>query len=130
MLEEGVANHEFKTNQIVECHNGVFVQARCEAPYRLGAEILEWQGQQIAERTMQMRKWVKDGHPLTPYAYNEWLMQVQVHTHMLMLGPTFVKGWALKYLSGPHAGGDCQTSRTYGCGKRQQPVQGERHPVS
>ena len=38
----GIATHGFKTSQIVESLNGVFVEARRDAPYRLNAKILKW----------------------------------------------------------------------------------------
>ena len=37
-----VATKGFKTSQIVECQNGVFVPARLHAPYRANNVILEW----------------------------------------------------------------------------------------
>ena len=39
--EKGVATHGFKTSQIVECANGVFVPARAHTPYRANNMIVE-----------------------------------------------------------------------------------------
>jgi hypothetical protein len=78
MNAEGIASHSFKTSQIVECMNGVFVEAREHAPYRLNAKILKWMGEQINERLESITKWIAEGHALTKYAYN--LFEVQVST--------------------------------------------------
>ena len=67
-----------KTSQIVESLNGVFVKARMDAPYRLNAQILKWQGERLEERTENMKKWIQEKHPLTQYATH--LFQVQVYT--------------------------------------------------
>ena len=88
MNAEGIATHEFKTSQIVESLNGVFVDARKDAPYRLNAEILKWVGKELEERTENIKKWIAAGHPLTPYATQ--LFQVQVNTH----GPKHTHTWA------------------------------------
>ena len=40
MNAEGIATHGVKTSQAVESLNGVFAEARKDAPYRLNAEIL------------------------------------------------------------------------------------------
>ena len=44
MNAAGIPTHDFKTNQIVESMNGIFVDARRDAPYRLCAKILKWMG--------------------------------------------------------------------------------------
>ena len=86
MNAEGVATHGFKTSQIVESLNGVFVKARMDAPYRLNAQILKWQGERLEERTENMKKWIQEKHPLTQYATQ--LFQVQVYTWaQTRLGP-------------------------------------------
>ena len=79
MNAAGIATHAFKTSQIVESMNGVFVKARLDAPYRLNAEILKWQGKELEKRTETIRKWLAAGHPITKYATQ--LFQVQVYTH-------------------------------------------------
>ena len=56
MNAEGIATHEFKTSQIVESLNGVFVDARKDAPYRLNAEILKWAGKELDKRTEKIKK--------------------------------------------------------------------------
>ena len=78
MNAEGIASHGFKTSQIVESLNGVFVEAREHAPYRLNAEILKWAGEQINARLESITKWIEQGHLLTKYAYQ--LFGVQVST--------------------------------------------------
>ena len=70
--------YSFKTSQIVESLNGVFVEAREHAPYRLNAKILKWMGKQINKRLESITKWIAEGHLLTKYAYN--LFGVQVST--------------------------------------------------
>ena len=84
-VEKRVPTHGFKTSQIVECHNGVFVDARFDHPYYLNTEILEWQGNKLTEYYLEMREWAKK-HPLTPYAYK--LFQIQV------FGPAHACYWA------------------------------------
>ena len=79
MNAAGITTHAFKTSQIVESLNGVFVKARMDAPYRLNAEILKWQGEQLEKRTESITKWIAAGHPITKYATQ--LFQVQVYTH-------------------------------------------------
>jgi len=78
MNAEGIASHNFKTSQIVESLNGVFVTAREHAPYRLNAKILKWMGEQINERLENITKWIAEGHSLTKYANQ--LFEVQVST--------------------------------------------------
>ena len=78
MNAAGIASHGFKTSQIVESLNGVFVEAREDAPYRLNAKILKWAGEQINERLESITKWIAEGHALTQYAYQ--LFGVQVRT--------------------------------------------------
>ena len=76
MNAAGIATHNFKTSQIVEGLNGVFVTAREQAPYRLNALILKWMGQQINTRLENITKWIDKGHSLTKYA--KQLFEVQV----------------------------------------------------
>ncbi len=76
MNEAGVATHGHKTSNIVECANGVFVDARLDAPYRLNDRILGWSGEQLKERVDRMRKWQEEGHVLTPYCHDLWETQV------------------------------------------------------
>ena len=76
MNAEGIASHSFKTSQIVESLNGVFVEAREHAPYRLNAEILKWAGEQINERLEKITKWIAEGHLITKYAYDLFGLQV------------------------------------------------------
>jgi len=77
MNENKVATHGFKTNQIAECLNGVFVPARHHTPYRLFDSALEWIGGQFAERHADMVKHISARqHILTPYAMNNWKIQV------------------------------------------------------
>ena len=89
MNAAGIASHGFKTSQIVESLNGVFVEAREDAPYRLNAKILKWAGEQINERLESITKWIAEGHALTQYAYQ--LFGVQVRTiwpNLAQSGPT------------------------------------------
>ena len=76
MNAAGIATHNFKTSQIVESLNGVFVTARAQAPYRLNAAILKWMGEQINTRLETITKWIAEGHSLTKYAHQ--LFEVQV----------------------------------------------------
>ena len=76
MTAEGIATHGFKTSQIVEGLNGVFVKARLDAPYRLNARILKWQGKELQIREKDMEKWIKEGHPITKYATDLFKVQV------------------------------------------------------
>ena len=71
-----IATHGHKTSNIVECVNGVFVEARKQAPYRLNDEVLKWSGGKLKERADKMDKWIQDGHILTPYCHDLWLQQV------------------------------------------------------
>jgi len=80
--ENKVATHGFKTSQIVECLNGVFVEARHHTPYRLNDMILAWIGKRLQEKRLQIIKYMGDGHFLTPYCAK--LFQIQVCTN----GPT------------------------------------------
>ena len=54
-----VATHGFKTSQIVECTNGVFVEAREHTPYRANNMILSWTGKQYDERLLEITKWLE-----------------------------------------------------------------------
>jgi len=76
MTASGIATHGFKTSQIVEGMNGVFAKARFDAPYRLNAKILKWQGKELQIREENMAKWIKEGHPLTKYATDLFKVQV------------------------------------------------------
>ena len=78
--ENKVATHGFKTSQLVESPNGVFVGARKEAPYRFNNEVLRWIGKEFEARPKDMQKWIDKGHLLTPYAHKEWAIQV---THVM-----------------------------------------------
>ena len=101
MNDAGIATHAFKTSQIVESLNGVFATARRDAPYRLNAEILKWQGKELEERTESIKKWIAAGHPITKYATQ--LFQVQVYTH----GPKHT--WAQAHM-GPSTHGPKHTN--------------------
>ena len=79
-----IATHGFKTSQIVECVNGVFVKARHFTPYRMNNMILNWIGEQYAARLQEITKWIAKGHVLTPYAAGLFKIEVSV-------GP---KAWA------------------------------------
>ena len=75
-----VATHNFKTSQIVECLNGVFVEARHHTPYRLNNMILAWIGRQFFERAQRIDRWINvHKHHLTPWCHQ--LFQVQVRTY-------------------------------------------------
>ena len=85
MNEKKVPTHEWKTSQIVECANGVFVPAREMHPYYCNCKILEWQGNKLREYHLDMVKWAQK-HPLTPYATN--LFKIQVRALLIaFLGP-------------------------------------------
>ena len=79
MNAEGIATHAFKTSQIVESLNGVFVKARMDDPYRLTPRSASVRGEQLEERTESIKKWIAAGHPITKYVTR--LFQVQVYTH-------------------------------------------------
>ena len=83
--ENKVATHDFKTSQLVECGNGVFVEARYEAPYRFNNVVLRWIGKEFEARPRDMLKWIETGHLLTPYAHKEWSIQV-THVHAPLTG--------------------------------------------
>jgi hypothetical protein len=78
MNDKKVANHDFKTSQIVECANGVFVPARGCHPYYMNEMILEWVGQKLAEHTTEMIKWAQKNHPLTKYSHELYAIQVEI----------------------------------------------------
>ena len=84
MNDKKLANHEFKTSQIVECANGVFVPARACHPYYLNEKVLEWIGEKLDEYTKEMTKWVKAGHPLTKYSTELHALQVCVWARTCM----------------------------------------------
>ena len=58
MNAAGIASHNFKTSQIVERLNDVFVTVREQDPYRLNAKILKWMGEHINERLDNITKWL------------------------------------------------------------------------
>ena len=75
--ERGVATHGFKTSQLQECMNGVFVPARHHTPYRANNLMLGWIGNEYNQRLKTIEKWIDDSqHILTPYAHKEFVMQV------------------------------------------------------
>ena len=75
-----VATHNFKTSQIVECLNGVFVNARHHTPYRLNNMILTWIGKEFFVRAQRIKNWISDRkHHLTPWCHK--LFQVQVRAY-------------------------------------------------
>ena len=108
--DKHVATHGFKTSQIVECTNGVFVEARQHTPYRANNMILSWMGKQYDERLLEITKWLDKSHLLTPYAHREFSIQVWplrvcvlVWAHRNMFGPlrVFVLIWAHRNMFGP-----------------------------
>lgn len=76
MNAAGIATHGFKTNQIVESMNGIFVEARRDAPYRLNAKILKWMGEQLETWLKNITRWIEAGPPITKYS--KQLFEVQV----------------------------------------------------
>ncbi len=78
MNEAQVSTHGHKTSNIVECANGVFVDARKDAPYRMNNLILGWSGEKLKQRFDRMTKWQKAGHILTPYCHQLWVIQVSI----------------------------------------------------
>ena len=77
-----VATHGFKTSQIVECANGVFVKARLHTPYRANNMILGWIGKKYDERLRKISAWMEQGHLLTPYAHKMFAIQVWAHYYV------------------------------------------------
>ena len=73
----GVATYGFKTSQIVECLNAVFVQARCFTPYRMNNIILAWVGTQFASRVLESEKWIKNNKVLTPWVRKLFTIEVR-----------------------------------------------------
>ena len=71
-----IACHGHKTSNIVECGNGVFVDARWLAPYRFNDEVLGWCGEKLKERVDKIIKWIEKGHILTPYCHELFQQQV------------------------------------------------------
>ena len=72
-----IGTHGHKTSNIVECLNGVFVEAREQAPYRLNDMVLKWNGEKLKERVDILSKWITEGrHILTPYCHRLWSIQV------------------------------------------------------
>lgn len=74
----GVATHGFKTSQIVECLNAVFVEARHFTPYRLNNYILAWVGKQFDARLHESALWIEKGQVLTPWARRLFAIEVRV----------------------------------------------------
>ena len=104
MNAAGIPTHDFRTNQIVESMNGIFVDACRDAPYRLCAKILKWMGTQLEVRVKSITKWIEEGHLLTKYARQLFEVQVcMVHTHACIhihRGPSIFTG-AQAYSQGP-----------------------------
>ena len=71
-----IACHGHKTSNIVECGNGVFVDARWLAPYRFNDKVLGWCGEKLKERVDKIIKWIEKGHILTPYCHELFQQQV------------------------------------------------------
>ena len=67
-----------KTNNIVEQVNGVWVNLRTEAPYRLNNGLLKWLGEKLFERQVASSIWMESVPPrrLTHYCKNLWGVQV------------------------------------------------------
>ena len=78
MNAKNLTTHGFKTSQLVEGMNGVFVKARHHAPYRLNAKILKWQGEQLQLRLKSITKWIDQGHPITKYSTDLFKIQVAI----------------------------------------------------
>ena len=78
MNAKNITTHGFKTSQLVEGMNGVFLAARHQAPYRLNALILKWQGQQLQLRLKDITNWITEGHPITKYATDLFTIQVAI----------------------------------------------------
>ena len=98
--EAGVRTLGFKTSQIVECLNGVFVTARKFTPYRANNKILAWTGKEYHARVKTMQKWIEEGHVLTPWAYLLFQIQVRLgptYYYCYTLGPTYI----IHYTLGP-----------------------------
>ena len=74
--ENKVATKGFKTSQIVECQNGVYIPARLHAPYRSNNMILADIGKEYDLRLETITKWLEQGHILTPWAHHQFQMQV------------------------------------------------------
>ena len=76
--DKAAPTHGHKTSNIVECANGVFVPARYYTPYRMLNKILKWQGQKFFERQTELDEWIRKGHFLTKYAYDNFRIQVEI----------------------------------------------------
>ena len=87
-----VVTHGFKTSQIVECLNGVFVEARHFTPYHLNNKLLSWVGTQFDKRFEESTKWVEKGKILTPWARHLFAIEVRLWAQGV---------WALIVLYGP-----------------------------
>ena len=85
--QNGVATHGHKTSNIAESANFFLDKARHEAPYRRNDEIATWLGKEFAARTETMRKWVEQGHFLTPYTRNLFATEVCAHMPHMPPGP-------------------------------------------
>ena len=76
LIDEKIVTHGHKTSNIVECSNGVFVEARFEAPYRLNDAVLQWSGKKLKERVDNIKEWIAKQHILTPYCHDLFQQQV------------------------------------------------------
>ena len=77
--KKGVVTHGHKTSNIAESANSFLNAARFETPYRLNDVIAAWLGKEFAKRTETMRKWLDEGHFLTPYTHNLFATEVCAH---------------------------------------------------
>ena len=72
-----VATHGFKTSQIVECINGVFVEARHFTPYHLNNKLCAWMATQMEKRFEESTAWLRKGKMLTPWARHLLTIEVR-----------------------------------------------------
>jgi hypothetical protein len=90
--DKKLATHNFKTSQIVECLNGVFVNARHHTPYRLNNMILTWLGKQFFVRAQRINKWIQvEHHRLTPWCHQLFQVQVREHDVCIVCGHPCLK---------------------------------------
>ncbi len=75
----GVATHGHKTSNTQEIINGVFNNARTQAPYRFNDLLLRWIGEKLFDRNKAIKAELAKQRRLTPYSRDLWMKQVTEH---------------------------------------------------
>lgn len=77
ILAQGISTMGHKTNNVVECINGKLDDIRWEAPLRFNDRVLDYLGKQISDRHAEIAKFRTKEFMLTPFAQNEYEIQVR-----------------------------------------------------